>query len=98
MADDMADIQDLERALQNAHDAGDTDAARQLAGEIRKRITQKTGPTATDQFNEMPWWKQGLVAADDTARNIVSGATFGIGDKMAAKLDEIRFRHGVSSC
>lgn len=80
----MADIQALEKALHNAHNAGDEDAARQLAGEIKKLTAKPSAPTATDKFNEMPWWKQGLVAADDTARNIVNGATFGFADKFAS--------------
>jgi hypothetical protein len=44
----MATIKELESALINAHDAGDTKAAGILAGEIKKRLGRATGRTTED--------------------------------------------------
>lgn len=40
-------------------------------------------------FDSLPTWKKPFVAADDIVRQTVDGLTFGYGDKMAAKLDEL---------
>lgn len=68
----MADIKQLERALINADAAGDADAARALAGEIRKmRSAPKTEPAAAEP-SLMSDIAQG-------AGNLVAGAVRGAG-------------------
>ena len=37
-----------------------------------------------EAYNQQPWYKKPLIAADDTARNIAHGQTFGFADKAAA--------------
>jgi hypothetical protein len=68
----MADIKQLERALINADAAGDADAARALAGEIRKmRSAPKAGPAAAESS------LMGDIAQG--AGNLVAGAVRGAG-------------------
>ncbi len=51
---------------------------------------QKYQPQSPAQeFDALPMWQKPFVAADDIVRQVVDGMTFGYGDKMAAKLDEM---------
>lgn len=59
---------------------------------IRKNRFQEFAPVPTkpqdpvEAFNALPWWQQGLQAADDTVRLMANGMTFGQMDKLAGYL------------
>ena len=68
----MADISQLEKALINAHNAGDEKAAKTLANEIiRVRGSQEAAPVSH---------LEGL------ARSVAQGVTLGFGDEIGAGL------------
>jgi hypothetical protein len=100
----MATREQLEKALRNADKAGDTNAARRLAAEI-KSMSQAAAltpePTAVEKFRAQPWYLQAAQAADDTARNFADTITFGQLNKLlpnpeaeAQKSEEARERAG----
>lgn len=100
----MATREQLEKALRNAHSAGDTTAAKRLANEL-KSMSQasalKPEPTAQEAFRELPWYLQAAQAADDTARNFADTITFNQLNKLlpnpeaeAEKSEKARERAG----
>jgi hypothetical protein len=79
----MATMQDMERALVNAHNAGDVEAARVLAAAIERArqspanlIPGSTVPEAMPQVPQ-PGIGQRLVGAGETALSLATGATGG---------------------
>lgn len=77
----MATMTELEKALRNAHKAGDTKAARRFAAEIKTLQAQSAQPSA---FDDMPWYMQAAQATDDTVRNLANTMTLGFADKLAS--------------
>jgi hypothetical protein len=79
----MADLAQLERALINAHNAGDTGAARMLAGEIQKLRTG--APKTYDPTEDMSTGQKVLAGAGkfmvDTARG--AGQMLGLVDQKS---------------
>lgn len=78
----MATLEELERALRNAHAAGDEQAARAFAGEIRSMRNQ----SAQSSFQDLPWWAKVGRAADDAARIFANSVTLGYADKLAGAM------------
>ena len=79
----MATLQDMERALVNAHNAGDIEAARTLAAAIERArqspanlIPGATVPEAMPQV-PTPSLGQRLVGAGEAALTLATGATGG---------------------
>lgn len=98
----MADTAALERALINADAAGDTDAARVLAGEItRLRATPAEAPpdkyqqAAVEERNQLQ--SQGIDTGAGYTRRLAHGATFGADNTiLAAALTPFEmFKRGV---
>ena len=98
----MADTAALERALINADAAGDTDAARVLAGEItRLRATPAEAPpdkyqqAAVEERNQLQ--SQGIDTGAGYTRRLAHGATFGADNTiLAAALTPLEmFKRGV---
>lgn len=81
----MATIEQLEQALRKAHKAGDKDAARRFAAEIKSTRQSEVlnQPSVKEQFNEEPWYNKLGIAADDTMRLLANGMTLGYADKLA---------------
>ncbi|WP_162651551.1 hypothetical protein [Lentilitoribacter sp. Alg239-R112] len=73
----MADIERMKRALVNAHNAGDTGAAKTLANAIK---AQSQAPVQEQQPQEARWDHKVGAAIDGVAQ----GLTFGYSDEMAA--------------
>lgn len=98
----MADTAALERALINADAAGDTDAARVLAGEItRLRAAPTEAPpdkyqqAAVEERNQLQ--SQGIDTGAGYTRRLAHGATFGADNTiLAAALTPLEmFKRGV---
>lgn len=84
----MASLNDLQDALVNAHNAGDTKAATALADAIANFDQSPKEDTAAQtraEYDQLPGWQKPLVAADDMVRKFANGVTFGYADKLAAK-------------
>jgi hypothetical protein len=78
----MATLEQLSTALVNADAAGDVQAARTLAGEIKRMRGQQSS-------------KGALGYVDDVVRSLASGVTLGWADEFAAKADELTGRGGT---
>lgn len=78
----MATKEQLEKALRNAHAAGDTAAAQRFAGEIKKL---SSGPSpAQKEFDDLPMWQKPIKALDDLLRVGSDAVTFGGIDRVRA--------------
>lgn len=84
----MADIARLEQALRNADKAGDTNAARAFAAEIRKMRSAEVAPVkqsspAAFDPSVMGSTMGGFQMIDDAVRGAANGLTFGLADRFA---------------
>lgn len=84
----MADTAALERALRNAHAAGDTAAAARFAAELRK--SKPAEPSRADQlqaeFDALPTYMKPIQAAGDLLRTGSDALTFGALDQLRVML------------
>lgn len=60
-----------------------------LQKKFGKRQAAKEPASLREKFDALPAWRKPLQAADDIIRQTVDGITFGYGDKIAAKMNEL---------
>lgn len=84
----MATKEQLEQALRNAHNAGDLDAARQIAKALKagQQSAPPAGPSPSEEFAALPFWQKPVQAFADVARIASNAVTLGGRDRFAGYL------------